>query len=107
MDSKEIIPVEVVSLSELPTSIGEAANNVARQSVLHDYQERKSTQTLRRQKADIALFEQFLAETGSQIEGLSTNLSKWSTVTWVLVEYLNRWQLSNGYANGSVNVRST
>ncbi len=109
MDNQEIIPVELGTsiITELPTSLGEAANNVARQSVLHDYQERKSTQTLRRQRADIALFEQFLADAGSPSEGLAHNLQMWSAITWGLVEAFNRWQLAKGYATGSVNVRST
>jgi integrase len=72
---------------------------------LEDYQARKSAQTLRRQRADIALFEQFLADAGSQVKGLSIDLEKWSIVTWGLVEAFNRWQLSQGYATGSVSVR--
>ena len=97
--SQEIIPVV------LPLSIGEAANQVARQSVLEAYQERKSAQTLRRQRADIALFEQFLGSAGYQVAGLSSALEKWHIVTWGLVEAFNRWQLQEGYATGSINVR--
>lgn len=94
-----------MSVSELPTSIGAAANQVARGSLLTDYQARKSNQTLRRQRADIALFEQFLAEAGTLAEGLSTDLARWSTITWGLVEAFHRWQLAKGYATGSINVR--
>ena len=96
----------LIPLDELPT-IGQVANDFARQSVLQDYQDRKSQQTLRRQRADIALFEQFLASAGYQCEGLASDLSKWHFVTWGLVEAFNRWQLEQGYAMGSVNIRLT
>ena len=98
--------ISLVPLDELPT-IGQAANDFARQTVLQDYQSRKSQQTLRRQRADIALFEQFLASAGNPIEGLAYDLAKWHFVTWGLVEAFNRWQISQGYAMGSVNVRMT
>ena len=96
------------SLSLIPQItqfIGQVANQVARQTVLIDYQARKSAQTLRRQKADIALFEQFLASAGHTVEGLIYDLAGWSFVTWGLVEAFNRWQLEQGYATGSINVR--
>src|SRR5947209_12248734 len=86
-------------------NIGHVANMAARQNVLADYQKRKSTQTLRRQRADIALFEQFLASAGHVVEGLASHLENWSFVTWGLVEAFNRWQLQQGYATGSINVR--
>jgi len=102
MDDREtaLIPVSIE-----PSDIGQAANQVARQSVLQDYQDRKSAQTLRRQRADIALFEQFLASAGHRVEGLVYDLARWNFVTWGLVEAFNRWQLTQGYAMGSVNVR--
>src|SRR4051812_1708016 len=98
--SLSLIPVSIE-----PSDIGQAANLVARQSVLSDYQDRKSAQTLRRQKADIALFEQFLASAGHAVEGLVYDLARWDFVTWGLVEAFNRWQLTQGYATASVNVR--
>jgi integrase len=88
-----------------PIDIGQIASQVARQTALQDYQARKSEQTLRRQKADIALFEKFLASAGNPIEGLVYDLQKWSVVTWGLVEAFNRWQLQESYATGSINVR--
>jgi integrase len=97
-------PIALIALPQ-PTSIGEAANLIAQQTVLQDYQERKSQETLRRQKADIALFEQFLASAGNPTEDLTYDLAKWKIVTWGLVEAFNRWQLTQGYALGSVNVR--
>src|SRR5947209_6640446 len=95
MDDREtaLIPVSIE-----PSDIGQAANIVARQSVLADYQDRKSAQTLRRQRADVALFEQFLTSAGHRVEGLVYDLARWDFVTWGLVEAFNRWQLQQGYA---------
>jgi len=81
------------------------ANQIAQQTVLQDYQARKSPQTLRRQRADIALFEQFLASAGHQVLELASDLQQWNFVTWGLVESFTRWQLQQGYATGSINVR--
>jgi len=104
-NSQEIIPVGTSILSKVPTSLGEAANQAARESVLVDYQSRRSKQTLRRQRADLALFEQFLANAGNPTIGLSVDLQKWQAITWGLVEAFNTWQLQKGYATGSINVR--
>lgn len=87
------------------SAIGQIANDFARQNLLEEYQGRKSQQTLRRQRADIALFEQFLASAGYPVKGLAYDLAKWNIVTWGLIEAFNRWQLTQGYATGSINVR--
>jgi integrase len=92
-------------ISVMLTDIGEIASQVARQTALQDYQARKSEQTLRRQKTDIALFEKFLDNAEYPIKGLVYDLQKWSIVTWGLVEAFNRWQLQECYATGSINVR--
>lgn len=99
------IEAALIPLTVEPSTIGHVANQIARQSVLQDYQARKSQETLRRQKADIALFEQFLASAGYTTQGLGTDLSMWSIVTWGLVEAFSRWQLTQGYATSSINVR--
>jgi integrase len=96
------------SLSLIPinsSDIGQVANQIAQQSVLADYQGRKSQQTLRRQRADIALFEKFLASAGHTAKRLISDLAEWHFVTWGLVEAFIRWQLTHDYATGSINVR--
>lgn len=88
-----------------PISIGEAANRVAKQRLLKEYQDKKSEETLRRQKADIALFEKFLASAGQKVEGMAYDLAAWGIVSWGLVEAFNRWQLNEEYKTTSINVR--
>ena len=85
--------------------IGQYANTIAARNLLQDYQARKTAETLRRQAADVALFVRFLASAGVLVDDLATNLASWSLVTWGLVEAFSRWQLQQGYAIGSINVR--
>lgn len=96
------VPVEETTI---PHSIGDAANEVAKRRILKDYQDKKSEETLRRQKADIALFERFLASAGYKVKGMGDDLKKWSFVTWGLVEMFNQWQLDAEYKITSINVR--
>lgn len=90
-------------------ALRQAANNAASSCVLADYQARKSAETLRRQRADIALFERYLnaalAPLGMAVSGMAGDLSAWRFVDYGLVEGFNRWQLEQGYAIGSINVR--
>lgn len=87
------------------STIGAYANQAAKQTLLQDYQARKSAQTLRRQNADVALFERFLAYAGEPASGMGLDLAQWAGVSWGLVEGFNRWQLLQAYAIGSINVR--
>ncbi|NSW51720.1 MAG: site-specific integrase [Anaerolineae bacterium] len=86
--------------------IAQAANNAAAQSRFSDYQQRKSDQTLRRQRSDLGLFQEFLAFVGVQIDvHLFEDAAGWRSVSWGLVESFVRWQLKEGYAINSINVR--
>lgn len=86
---------------------GEAANRVAARTVFRDYRERKAENTIRRQDAGLALFAEYLQQAGVEAQGeaLATDATAWAGVTWGLVEGFKRWQLHQGYAVGSVNVR--
>jgi integrase len=96
----ELVPVENVS-------IGQMANQYAASVAFSDYQERVAGHTLRRQKADLALFSAFLAEVGLSVTGsqLLGTPAAWQEITHGLVETFMRWQLPRGYAIGSINVR--
>jgi len=87
--------------------IGAAANSAATHHLLADYQARKSSETLRRQRADIALFASYLLAAGVLVEpgAMAVDLALWRGVTWGLVDGFNRWSLAQAYAIGSVNVR--
>ncbi len=106
MSNQEIMIVGagVEQVSRLQVA-GEIANNAAARGVLSDYQSRKSAETLRRLAADIALFENYLQFAGVPVSGMSADLSAWRGVTHGLVDGFLKWQLQQGYAVGSINVR--
>jgi integrase len=87
-------------------TLGQAANHAARTGVLAEYQSMQTANTLRRQKADLALFSQFLlAASGIDQADLSSDLTAWSSISWGLVKAFKLWQLTQSYATGSINVR--
>ncbi len=89
------------------TRAGLAANAAARDSVFSDYHSRRSINTLRRQRADLALFAEYLTAAGVHADAplLQHTAHAWQGMTWGLVEGFKRWMLRQGYALGSVNVR--
>lgn len=90
---------------------GQAANRAAGRHVFVDYQSRRAANTLRRQRADLALFAQALMEIQQDVENaepvgdLQHDPGAWRGITWGLVAAFVRWQLRQGYAVGSINVR--
>jgi integrase len=69
------------------------------------YQRRKADNTIRRHKADLALFEIYLAEGGQSISQLISLPSAWHSITAELVELFVEWQIEQGYAIKSINAR--
>lgn len=86
---------------------GQAANAVAARRVFDDYRSRRADNTLRRQDGDLALFARYLADVGIEVGDLAAEPAAWAGITWGIVEGFVRWQLSRGYAVGSINVRLT
>jgi len=92
----------------LPSSLeqaGQAANQAAARHRFSDYRARRAAETIRRQDADLALFAEFLYAVGVQSPGLNFDPYSWQGITWGLVEGFCKWQLKEGYAVTSVNVR--
>lgn len=86
--------------------IASLANNIASQYQFVNYQQRRSHHTLRRQKAGLRLFEEFLYSVGIEIIApLYEDPAAWKSITWGLVEGFVNWQLKEGYAIQSINVR--
>lgn len=94
----ELVPSHLVR-------IGQAANQVAAQHTFVDYRSRKAPNTLRRQDAGLALFAEYLAVVGIDAGDLVYDPQAWQGVTWGLVAGFVKWQLIQGYAVSSVNVR--
>jgi integrase len=99
--SQEIVqhtPMEVLGLE---------ADKAARKTVLDRYQQTKSGETLRRQGHDIELFEKYLSVAGHFTRDMKDDLSLWVGVSYGIVAGFQQWQLQEGHAIGSVNVRVT
>jgi len=93
-------PVNVLALA------GQVADRHASASAFADYQARKAPNTRSRQATDLAVFARFLDVAGVPFVGdLANDVTAWAGVSWGLLEAFNRWQLAEGYAIGSVNVR--
>lgn len=84
---------------------GDAANAAAAAHLFAAYRRRRAANTLARQDGDLAVFQRFLASVGVATEDLGTQPASWAGVTWGLVAAFLEWQLQQGYAVGSINVR--
>ena len=85
---------------------GAAANRAAASHIFSAYQQRRPANTLRRQRADLDLFATFLRAIGADPTGqLAEEPEAWAGVTWGLAAAFVQWQLQEGYAIGSINVR--
>lgn len=85
---------------------GAAADAAAARRIFDRYRERLADETRRRQDADLALFASFLERAASlAADSLSSDPAAWAGISWGLVEAFVAWQLQEGYAIGSVNVR--
>ncbi|MCD4685957.1 MAG: site-specific integrase [Anaerolineae bacterium] len=86
-------------------AIGEIANGHARAGAFDDYLSRKADNTLRRQRADLQRFADFLAHVGVTAGDLQHDADAWQGITHGLVEGFRNWMIQQGDAVGSVNVR--
>ncbi len=91
--------------SDLVIEAGHAANKQAARRAFPDHLLGKSQNTIRRKRADIALFESFLNEQGIPARGLFKSPQSWTGITWGLVKEFVYWQLRKGYAIPSLNGR--
>ena len=81
----------------------------AERNVFANYAEKQADNTLRRQHADLGIFATFLQSAGIEhapdAAALLTKPDAWRGVTWGIVEAFRNWQITQGYAVGTVNVR--
>ncbi len=89
-------------------AVAAAANQSFADNVFSVYQQTKADNTLRRQKADLVLFGQFITEISAvQLNGAAfyVHPGAWAIVTGGLVAAYRQWMLKTGYDGHSVNVR--
>lgn len=74
--------------------------------VFDDYCRQRTPNTLRRQKADLDMLRRFLWEFYVvPPSDFQRDPESWREVNWELIEAFRRWQLDQGYAISSINVR--
>lgn len=91
--------------NDIMKQAGTAANTAAARGVFGEHVARKATNTERRKRADLALFEKFLQSANVPARDLFTDPQAWHGVTWGIVEAFKTWQLKQGYAIASINGR--
>ena len=96
---------QLTVMNDIMHQAGTAANQQAASRIFDDHTDRKADNTIRRKKADLALFEAFLQSASVPAAGLFEDPGTWSGVTWGLVEAFKVWMLHQGYAIGSINGR--
>src|SRR5688572_8279572 len=98
-------PAKLAQMNDIMTQAGQAANEQASRVAFGDHTSRKADNTIRRKRADLALFETFLQSVKVPARGLYDHPEAWRGVVWGLVEAFKVWMLQNGYAIGSINGR--
>lgn len=106
-------PTPLAALPQIDPRAAQAADAQAVGATFDDYRSRLDADTLRRQEADLALFAYFLGAVRAippeAAPALGARLplypEAWANLTHGLVTAFLRWQLGEGYAIGSINVR--
>ena len=86
---------------------GLIADHYANQDVLTDYQKTTSANTKRRQKSEMRAFSRYLAAANVSRSGeaLSTDITSWRGITSGILKGYKNWQLHQGVAIGTLNIR--
>lgn len=95
-----------IALPSILEAAGAAASQAAARHRFAEYRSRLSAHTIRRHNADLHLFGEFLYTVQvKEIGDLTKDPTAWIGVTWGLIEAFVKWQLQEGYAVSSINVR--
>ena len=89
---------------DLRESVGQAANQAAAAGAFFDYRMTLAPNTLRRHRAALELFAEYLGEKGLRPKALHDDPTDWRGITWGLVDGFYKWLLLQGYSVGSANV---
>lgn len=93
---------------------GRLANEVSAHNVFQTYHAKLRPNTERRQQTDLACFSEYLGKVSEELkqpgikreaEALRTDPQAWRGMTYGMLQGFVRWQLQEGYAVGTVNVR--
>ncbi|CAG0970083.1 Tyrosine recombinase XerD [Anaerolineae bacterium] len=85
--------------------VGQVANETAARHVFDDYRSTKATNTIKRQRDDLARFAAFLSVVGVIVGDLFNDPLAWRGITWGIVKAFVKWMLAEGDSIGSIGVR--
>lgn len=96
-----------LATAEQMAIVGQIANHHAAGSTFADYTSRKAPNTVKAQGFDLAVFAEYLAAAGVNVDGeqLQASPAVWQGVTWGIVKGFVAWQLQAGHATTSINRR--
>ncbi len=106
--NNQLVPEQRFQNQLLPGELqkaGQAASRAAAKQRFRSYQQRRAEETLRRQKADLGLFGEFLCSFNLETGDFFNDPAAWSGITWGLIEAFVKWQIDKGYAVPTINVR--
>jgi integrase len=95
-----------LTVTHTTAEAGIVANHIAARNVFADYQQRKSSNSLRAQYADLATFAGYLSDAGIAAptsDELQNDPDAWEGMTWGLVAGFVQWMLRQGLALASIN----
>lgn len=107
-DGVQETPTKAVEIATLSLAeAGHLADQYIADSTFVRYRERKAPDTIRRHRADLDLFTMYLRQIPGLVAvgDLYADPAAWSGMTRGLVEGFVRWQLRQGYAISSINMR--
>ena len=76
---------------DLRESVGQAANQAAAAGAFFDYRMTLAPNTLRRHRAALELFAEYLGEKGLRPNHLHDDPAAWRGITWGLVDGYYKW----------------
>jgi integrase len=98
---------ELVPLSPTLALVGLAANEAASAFSFGDYVRRKSKNTVKNQRVDLASFAEYLAVIGiaTTADDLQSTAVAWKGISWGVVSGFVQWALQNSFATGTISRR--
>lgn len=104
---QELTTTNGLTTAQQMAIVGQIANDHAAQHTFADYISRKSAQTIKAQRFDLACFAEYLAAASVTVDGeqLQTAPTAWQGITWGIVKGFVEWQLQAGHATASINRR--
>jgi integrase len=102
---RKVVTGDLVPQRPTLAQVSHIADRVFISKLLQDYREKKSEQTLRRQRADLSLFATYLDAAGIEPGDFYNDITAWQGMSFGILEGFKQWMLDECYSMGTINVR--